>query len=93
LDGSAAYFYSSGRRQRLAATRCRKDVDMYSEDDTPDRRFWTSYDRFKFEQEARALRRAAVAAMLRIAWRRIATAFVGAAVRPGKPQRARPATM
>ncbi len=66
---------------------------MYREDDTPDRRFWTSYDRYKLDQEARALRRAAVNAMLRNVWRRVSRAFARAAAHQDKPQSARPATM
>jgi hypothetical protein len=42
------------------------------DDDTPDRRFWTAYDHFIFEREARALRRAYLYAALGRIARRIA---------------------
>lgn len=66
---------------------------MYRDDDTPDRRFWTTYDHFMIEREARALRRAHVNAMLRNAWRRIAIAFAHAGAQPPKVQRRRQAAM
>ena len=73
--------------------RCRKDMSMYRDDDTPDRRFWTAYDHFKIEQEARAMRRAHVNAMLRNAWRRVAIALTRAGAQPRKSPRPRPAAM
>jgi hypothetical protein len=77
----------------LAAMPCRKDVCMYRDDDSPDRRFWTAYDHFMIEQEARAVRRAHVNAMLRNAWRYVAVALTRARSQPRKPQRPRPAVM
>ena len=35
-----------------------------------DRRFWTEYDRFMIEREARALRRKHMRALTRIHWKR-----------------------
>jgi hypothetical protein len=73
--------------------RCRKDVCMYHDDNTPDRRFWTAYDYYMIGQEARAMRRDYLYAMLRNAWRRIAIPLARAGVQPPKPQRPRPAAM
>jgi hypothetical protein len=66
---------------------------MYRDDDTPDRRYWTAYDHFKIEQEARALRREYTYTMLRNAWRRIAVALARAGAQLRKSHRARPAAM
>ena len=77
----------------MAAMRCRKDLCMDRNDDTPDRRFWTAYDHFRIEQDARAMRREYAYAMLRNAWRRIAIALSRAGAQPPKPQRPRPAAM
>ena len=73
--------------------RCRKDLYMHHDDETPDRRFWTAYDHFKIEQEAHAMRRAHVYAMLRNAWQRVAIALARAGAQPQRPQRPRPAAM
>jgi hypothetical protein len=45
---------------------------MSAHDETPDRRFWTAYDHFMFEREARAMRREYVYALLARFARRIA---------------------
>ena len=44
-------------------------------EERPDVRFWTSYDHFMFEREARALRRKHVRALMR-AWLRRAKAGI-----------------
>ena len=72
--------------------RCRKDPVDHS-NDTPDRRFWTAYDRFKFEQEARALRRAEIAAMFGHLVRRLRAALARAGAQPPKRDGARTATV
>jgi len=45
---------------------------MSTHDETPDRRFWTAYDHFMFEREARAMRREYMYALLARLARRIA---------------------
>ena len=39
--------------------------------EAPDRRYWTEYDHFMVEREARALRRAYVYALIGKAWKRL----------------------
>ena len=41
------------------------------DDDAPDRKFWTAYDHFMIEREARAMRREYAYALLRSWWRRL----------------------
>ena len=65
-----------------------KDTLVNVNDTTPDRRFWTTYDHWKFEQEARALRNAAMVAMLRRGIRRVGDALSRAGAQPPKPRRA-----
>ena len=48
---------------------------MERTEDRPDVRFWTSYDHFMFEREARALRRKHIRALMR-AWLRRAKAGI-----------------
>jgi len=64
-------------------------------DDTPDRRFWTAYDHFKVEQEARAMRRAQINAMVKRAWQnasaRLRAALAHAGAQPPKHSRTRTA--
>jgi len=60
-----------------------KGSAMYKDDETPDRRFWTHYDRFKFEQEARALRRAEMYAMTRRLVERVRRSTIWQRVRSG----------
>lgn len=66
---------------------------MYKIVDTPDRRFWTAYDHFKFEQEARALRRAEITAMIIGLWKRamqrLRVALANAGAQPPKRNAAR----
>ena len=66
---------------------------MYKDEETPDRRFWTHYDHLKFEQEARALRRAEIYAMTgRLVermrrstfWQRVRSALANAGMRRPK---------
>jgi hypothetical protein len=38
-------------------------------DDAPDRRFWTAYDHFMVEREARAMRNAYIGALVARGWR------------------------
>lgn len=65
--------------------------------DSPDRRFWTTYDHFMLEQEARALRRAEIAAMMRRVsqhvMRRMRVALARAGRQPPKGTGARTATV
>ena len=56
-------------------------------DQTPDRRFWTTYDYFKVEQEARAMRREQVYALARQIARRVKTALANAGAQPAKPRK------
>lgn len=51
--------------------------------DTPDRRFWTAYDHFKIEQEAREARRLAIAAMIRRLSQRVMQSLRGALAHAG----------
>ena len=41
------------------------------DDDAPDRKFWTAYDHFMIEREARAMRREYAYGLLRSWWRRL----------------------
>ena len=43
---------------------------MQLKEEAPDRKFWTEYDYFEFEKQARALRRAEVYALVRKLWQR-----------------------
>jgi hypothetical protein len=43
------------------------------DDDAPDRKFWTAYDHFMIEREARAMRRQYTYALLRSWWQRLST--------------------
>lgn len=45
---------------------------MDRNEEQPDRRFWTAYDHFMVEREARALRRRYVRATIERAWVRVA---------------------
>ena len=56
-------------------------------EDIPDRSYWTAYDHFKIEQEARALRRAAIYATASNIWQRMRVAFAHAGAQPVKPSR------
>ena len=56
-------------------------------EDTPDRRFWTAYDHFKIEQEARALRRDAMYATGLKLWQGLRAALVRAGAQPVKSSR------
>jgi hypothetical protein len=56
-------------------------------EDIPDRSYWTAYDHFKIEQEARALRRAAIYATASNLWQRMRVAFAHAGAQPVKPSR------
>jgi len=65
---------------------------MERNEERPDVRFWTTYDHFMFERDARALRRKE----LRVLWRalasrakaRIVQSLRHAGAQPAKPQRA-----
>jgi hypothetical protein len=67
-----------------------KDVE-----DSPDRRFWTAYDHFQFEREARALRRQHMYALLARArqavLRNVRAALKNAGAQPSKARRTGPA--
>ena len=58
--------------------------------EVPDPRFWTEYDRFMIEREARALRSKHVRALTRIYWKRakarILQALKRAGAQPVKPR-------
>jgi hypothetical protein len=54
------------------------------EHDTPDRRFWIAYDYLKFEQEARAMRRAEMQRLGRLLWKRLRAALARAGAQPAK---------
>jgi hypothetical protein len=62
------------------------------DDDAPDRKFWTAYDHFMIEREARAMRRAYAYALLRSWWHTAAdagTRIINAASSAAKPVRPR----
>ena len=61
---------------------------MYSNDETPDTRYWTTYDHFKVEQEARALRRAEMYRLFGNLWKRIRESVAHAGQQPVKSARA-----
>jgi hypothetical protein len=56
-----------------------------------DRRYWTAYDHFKVEQEARAMRRAYAYKVMRRSWKRVlarlAVALAHAGAQPPKVRR------
>ncbi len=56
-------------------------------EETPDRRFWTAYDHYKIEQEARASRRAELYALFSKAWARVRAELARAGAQPPKTQR------
>jgi len=61
---------------------------MSAQDETPDRRFWTAYDHFMFEREARLLRREYLyAAVSRFAKRAVARLRVELAHAGAQPPR------
>ena len=53
-------------------------------EETPDRRFWTAYDHFKIEQEARAMRRAEIYSLASKLWQRIRASLATAGAQPTK---------
>lgn len=61
---------------------------MKSFNQTPDRRFWVAYDYFKATQDARALRRERIYAVLRRLAGRVKTALANAGAQPVKPSNA-----
>ena len=65
---------------------------MGSNEERADVRFWTTYDHFMFEREARALRRKHVRALMRVWLRRVTTRIQQelkhAGAQPVKAQRA-----
>jgi hypothetical protein len=48
------------------------------DDDTPDRKYWTAYDHFMIEREARAMRREYAYKLLGSWWRAVTSAAVRA---------------
>jgi hypothetical protein len=65
---------------------------MRLDDDAPDRKFWTAYDHFMIEREARAMRREYTYALLRSWWQRsttLASRFVSGASSGARPVRPR----
>jgi hypothetical protein len=67
---------------------------MDVEQERPDARFWTTYDHFMIEREARAIRRRELHALATALWRKVKSRTVEslkhAGAQPVKPQR-RPA--
>ena len=68
---------------------------MERNEERPDVRFWTTYDHFMFEREARALRRRHARALMHAWWKhakarvvrsRIAQSLKHAGAQPVKPQ-------
>ena len=63
---------------------------MERNEDRPDVRFWTTYDHFMFERDARALRRRHVRALMHAWWRRtkarVALSLKHAGAQPVRPQ-------
>jgi hypothetical protein len=62
-------------------------MPVNTSDQTPDRRFWTAYDYFKVEQEARAMRRAEIYALAGRIARRVKTVLANAGAQPVKPRK------
>jgi hypothetical protein len=64
---------------------------MDVEQERPDARFWTTYDRFMIEREARAIRRRELRALAIALWRKVraraAESLKHAGAQPVKPQR------
>ena len=56
----------------VAARDFLKEIRMSTPEAAPDRRFWTAYDHFMFEREARAMRREYLYAMLGRVAKRVA---------------------
>jgi hypothetical protein len=56
-------------------------------DATPDPRYWTAYDRFMIERQARALRRQYVYGLVAKARRRLREIIAGAPLKEGGPHR------
>jgi len=67
---------------------------MDVKEERPDARFWTTYDHFMIEREARAIRRRELRSLAMALWRKIkarsAESLKHAGAQPVKPQR-RPA--
>ena len=63
---------------------------MERNQERPDVSFWTTYDHFMFEREARALRRRHVRALFRAYWKRakarVVQSLKHAGAQPVKPQ-------
>ena len=64
---------------------------MDAQEERPDTRFWTTYDHFMIEREARAMRRRELRALTVALWRKIAArgaeSLKHAGAQPVKPQR------
>ena len=60
---------------------------MHDTDEAADRRFWTAYDHFRIEQEARALRREAIYASGSKLWQHVRAALARAGAQPVKSSR------
>ena len=61
---------------------------MHAIDDTPDRRYWTAYDHFKVEQEARAMRYAEMTRLFGNLWKAMRESLARAGQQPVKSARA-----
>jgi hypothetical protein len=64
-------------RERTLRNEAHHSVDLLqrtrpgANDETPDSRYWTAYDHFMIEREARAMRREYVYGLIAKAWRRV----------------------
>ncbi|HEY2967770.1 MAG TPA: hypothetical protein VGK75_05310 [Casimicrobiaceae bacterium] len=57
-------------------------------DEVPDSRYWTTYDRYMIERQARAIRREFVYALITNAWRRLRERLIASSpVRANGPHR------
>ena len=59
------------------------------DDDAPDRKYWTAYDHFMIEREARAMRREYAYKLLGAWWRAVTGTILNAASSGSRPVRPR----
>jgi len=60
----------------------------FANDEMPDSRYWTTYDRYMIERQARAIRREFVYGLITNAWRRLLERLIAASpVRASGPHR------
>lgn len=77
----------SSRPSTDASANMLQRTQRAANDDAPDSRYWTAYDHFMIEREARALRRQYVNGLIARTWRRLRERLAGSPLRESGPHR------